>query len=82
MSVRVGVKSRPNDVAVLLVDMEQTVLTYIAYLHSRIKERPQCMLVAMMLKLKFSTGEIVYNTGHFITLIDGKHSFDGGFGIT
>lgn len=57
---------------------QKEVLAFIGYLHSEIKERPQCMLFAMMLKLKFDDARIKYNTSHFITEIDGYHyDWDG-----
>ena len=57
--------------------MEQEVLKYIEYLRLEIKVRPQCMMVAMMLKLKFDSAEIKYQHGHFITLI-GDNYYDWG----
>lgn len=57
---------------------ENEVLAFISYLNTEIKERPQCMMVAMMLKLKFDGAQIKYRTGHFITLIDKQYyDWDG-----
>lgn len=58
--------------------MKKQVLTFIQYMNSEIRERPQCMLFAMILKLRFDSAQIKYSTGHFITLIDGYHyDWDG-----
>lgn len=55
------------------------VLAFIKYLNSEIKERPQCMWVAMALKLKFN-GQIYHNgpKGHAIIEInDICYDWDG-----
>lgn len=58
--------------------MEEKVLAFINYLRSKIKDRPQCMMLALLLKCKFESAELLYNTGHFITLIDGQcYDWDG-----
>lgn len=58
--------------------MESKVEEYITFLRSEIKERSQCMMFAMLLKLKFSSAQILYNNHHFITEIDGEcYDWDG-----
>ena len=58
--------------------MEKDVLAFIEYLHSRIEERPQCFMLALLLKCKFDTAVLFYDNNHFITLISGKYyDWDG-----
>ena len=58
---------------------ENEVLAFISYLNSEIDERPQCMMVAMMLKLKFDGAQVYHSSpGHAITEIDGIcYDWDG-----
>lgn len=58
--------------------MEGKVLDFIQFLNANIKERPQCFMLALLLKSKFSEARLYYNSDHFITLIDGKYyDWDG-----
>ncbi len=58
--------------------MEKEVLDYIGYMKFYIKTRPQCLMFAMLLKLKFSNAVIMYAPGHHITEIDGQgYDWDG-----
>lgn len=52
--------------------MEKEVLDYIGYLKFYIKDRSQCMMFAMLLKLKFSHAVIMYDNNYTITEIDGE----------
>ena len=53
-------------------------MEYINYMRFYIKIRPQCLMFAMMLKLKFSDAVIMYDSSHQITLIDGQgYDWDG-----
>lgn len=57
---------------------QEQILAFIQYLNSEIKEEPQCMMMAMILKLKFSHANILYNNNHFITEIeDTCYDWDG-----
>lgn len=57
---------------------EEQVLAFIKYLNGEIHHRPQCMMLAMLLKVKFSQAILLYNNSHFITEIDGKcYDWDG-----
>ncbi len=59
--------------------MNEKVEAYIRYLRTHIKERPQCLMFAMLMKLKFSSAVILHGApGHCITEIDGKYyDWDG-----
>ncbi len=58
--------------------MAEEVIAYIEYLKSEIKERPQCMMFALLLKCKFDNAHMFYDNNHFITLIEGKYyDWDG-----
>lgn len=59
--------------------MKEQVLAFILYMNSEITERPQCMLFAMMLKLKFDNSQVYHSPpGHAITEIDGVcYDWDG-----
>ena len=52
--------------------MNNDVLKYIDYLNTQIERRPQCFLVAMMIKVKFDEGVLYYNNNHFIIKIGDK----------
>ena len=59
--------------------MEKEILEYIDYLKFYIKDRSQCLMFAMLLKLKFSEAQVFEGSpGHCITLIDGQgYGWDG-----
>ena len=59
--------------------MEKEILEYIDYLKFYIKDRSQCLMFAMLLKLKFSQAQVMSGSpGHCITLIDGQgYDWDG-----
>ena len=59
--------------------MEPEVLKFITYMNDNISERPQCLMFAMLLKLKFSSAVILHGApGHCIAFIDGKYyDWDG-----
>ena len=58
--------------------MKEDVLAFITYLNSEIDEEPQCMMMAMILKMKFSSAILLYDNNHLITEIDGIcYDWDG-----
>lgn len=50
--------------------MKKEVLSFIKYMRSKIKERPQCLMFALLLKCKFDKAIIFYDSNHCITLIN------------
>lgn len=58
--------------------MEKEILSFIKYMRSKIKERPQCFMFALLLKCKFNKATLLYNSNHFITRIGDKYyDWDG-----
>lgn len=56
----------------------EEILEFIEYMNTNIGERPQCFLFALFLTCKFKGGLLLYNSNHFITLINGKcYDWDG-----
>lgn len=56
----------------------QLPIRYIEFLKSKINERPQCAIVALLIWMKFENSELYYNSDHFRVKINDKfYDWDG-----